>query len=269
MHPSIISSACNHEERERQIWESGRQAGYTAGYADGKQHGFTKGFDQGTSEGKNKGYAEGKSDGFVEGYRAGLAEVYPVKFPRLMKWLTIAFRSLPHALLGLTFVLYACYLVYITWSPNNLAERFIRSMAVSLAIGTSYAAKGLGVSLSDFLAKPLMLSSPALFLMGLLVPSLIGAILAWYLIRAVNRGTLVAMRLLLLFGTLAVFEFAKLYAGALGEEGLAADVAFLPNLMFILAAHLYVILTFQSERLAASRPWPFWRRRAAQSSASA
>jgi hypothetical protein len=89
--------------------------------------------------------------------------------------------------------------------------------------------------------------------LGLILPALTGAFVAWYCLRNLHKHEDLAHRIVILISTFILFLFADVYIASLGTLiSKDVNVSLMPNLTFTLGVSLYIIFKYKHQVIAAS-----------------
>jgi hypothetical protein len=129
-------------------------------------------------------------------------------------------------------------------SINLILVAAIIAMFLLLAV---YVLRGetIGLSVPGLLAGALSYSNPLKFtFFGLLLPGLLGFLLAWVGRNMFESATPIAARWLVLIAVVILVEYAEVYVQAASRSGFAIDPLMMPNVAFLVAVGLYAISAY-------------------------
>jgi hypothetical protein len=135
--------------------------------------------------------------------------------------------------------------------PQDLVERFLRTVALVTGFLIYFASTAVGLSIPELMLESLRVSHPAaLGVVSVALPSGIGAAVAAYCIRCLRkdeRGN-IAVRLMIMVTTFVIVLFAEAYAISRGADGVQVGLHLLPNVSFTIGLALYFVLRYDSIR---------------------
>ena len=172
--------------------------------------------------------------------------------------MNLVFSLLTNAIIIAGFVTKAALMFKLAWEADRDFERIIRISSVTTGVMLVVASDRLGLSISDLMLRAIADFGPIMFgVVAVVVPSLSGMLATWYRVRCVKRSENVAVRLAILIGVFATFQFAELYVKAVSSTGFPVSKALIPNLMFTLSVSLYLILRYDADGTTKyRRRWP-------------
>jgi len=158
----------------------------------------------------------------------------------------IFFGLLSHAMIILGVIAQFYVIWHVICTANNQIEKIVRTTAFTTGLLIFFGAKALEISLSDLILLGITNYSPFRFgFCGIIIPSFLGYILAWYFVKQIKRSTEQAIRIMILIGVFTVLQFSDIYLKATGISGLPLTKSLIPNLVFTIAIGLYVTLKYE------------------------
>jgi hypothetical protein len=131
---------------------------------------------------------------------------------------------------------------------SHRLEKMIRTMSVATGVFVYGAAKATGVSLTVWVTKAVESGTWFTFLtVGTLFPSILGILVAKFVIRALKSADYMAMRVMLFMGSLILLQFCDLYIETGLKAGLDVTRHLAPNLLFLSFFGLYLIFKFKPQ----------------------
>lgn len=131
---------------------------------------------------------------------------------------------------------------------SHQLEKMVRAMAVATGVFLYGAAKAMGVSLTVWITKAVESGTWFTFLtVGTLIPSILGILVAKFVIRALKSANYMAMRVILFMGSLILLQFCDLYIETGLRSGLEITRQLAPNLLFLSFFGLYLIFKFKPQ----------------------
>jgi hypothetical protein len=128
---------------------------------------------------------------------------------------------------------------------ETTTEVVLRSVAFVIGLLLVLGVQAIGLSVPGLLAPALSYSNPIKFAFsGLLLPSLLGFILAWVGRNMFESATPIAARWLVLIAVVILVEYAEVYVQAASRSGFAIDPLMMPNVAFLVAVGLYAISSY-------------------------
>lgn len=139
--------------------------------------------------------------------------------------------------------------VIITRFSSDMQEVIMRALAAACGLLIYIGSKTFGLSIPDLAFQALSTSFPvAIGLVGLVIPSFIGVLVAWYVISYLNSRNvlrkIVGMRVLTLMMTFVFFLYCDSYMATLAPERKGELTYLLPNIVFVLSVLLYAIFKY-------------------------
>lgn len=128
----------------------------------------------------------------------------------------------------------------------------IRIVSVVTGFLIYFGSKAVGISIPELMLSAIATTNTLLISMvGILIPGVIGAIVGWYCVRAIQSHFEVAIRVLAIVATFVLVLFGDAYAAAsasniISKQGI--NLSLLPNLTFIIGLALYFTLKYIPER---------------------
>lgn len=175
--------------------------------------------------------------------------------PSLERGMVVAFTVLTHV------VLFAAALLQL-WLISRLVlqldersnplrrpqEMLMRGIAGVVGLLLYLGSRAIGLSVPELSFKAMSMSFPfAIAIGGILVPSAVGVLVSWFVVRHISGRTAakdaVAMRVLTMVMALVFFIYCDSWLYTFSEGGKALQ--FVPNLVFVLAALLYAVFKYQ------------------------
>lgn len=125
-------------------------------------------------------------------------------------------------------------------------EKMVRALAVATGVFLYGAAKAMGVSLTVWITKAVESGTWFTFLtVGTLIPSILGVLVAKYVIHALKSANYMAMRIILFMGSLILLQFCDLYIETGLKAGLEITKQLAPNLLFLSFFGIYMVFKFK------------------------
>ena len=165
----------------------------------------------------------------------------------------IFFAVLTHGLIICGLLLQLYFMIQMVLIARVHIERILRASAFGTGLLILFGAKSLGLSISELTMSGAALSHPITFgIFGVITPSAIGVMLAWYFVNSIKKSSNIAIRVMILVGTFSLMIFADAYLGAVSTSGdFKPDKSLAPNLAFIISVMLYTILRYDPDDTAA------------------
>lgn len=141
------------------------------------------------------------------------------------------------------------YLLYtgVTTSSNRV-ERMIRAISIATGVFIYGAAKALGMTLTNLIKWSVEFEHWLTFMVvGIVIPSVLGILLAKYTLRVLKSGNYLAMRFLLIVGSVILMQFCDLYIEIGLTAGLQISKELLPNLLFLSCFGLFFVFEFRTK----------------------
>jgi hypothetical protein len=161
------------------------------------------------------------------------------------------FALLSHGLIVCGLIAKLVMMFYVVFRADTAAEKMLRATSVTAGMLVFFGAKALGVSVSEFVIRAVVVYSPAMFAVtAIAVPGTIGVLMAWYWLHVLKRGSPnIAQRMMILLGVFTTLQFGDVYLAAVRHAGVAVDKALAPNILFTASMSLYLIFRYEPEQV--------------------
>ena len=131
-------------------------------------------------------------------------------------------------------------------------EKLMRGLSAACGLLIYVGSKALGLSIPTFIYESLSTTVPiSIGLLGVIAPSVMGFVIAWYVVRYLNSKdavrNVVGMRVLTMIMTYVFFLYCDAYVATYGTGQSKDFVYLLPNLTFVLSILLYAIFQYHPE----------------------
>ena len=130
-------------------------------------------------------------------------------------------------------------------------ERAMRGIGFAIGLMIYIGARAVGLSIPQMLTSALSNINPlTVGFIGTLAPAAVGVLMAWYLVRQIDKDDLIAKRTLIILTGFILLMFGDIYVASFGEyvEREAINRYLLPNLSFILGMGLYAVFNYVPKR---------------------
>ncbi len=157
---------------------------------------------------------------------------------------TVVADSINLILVAAIIAMFLLLAVYVRRGETT-TEVVLRSVAFVIGLLLVLGVQAIGLSVPGLLAGALSYSNPLKFtFFGLLLPGLLGFLLAWVGRNMFESATPIAARWLVLIAVVILVEYAEVYVQAASRSGFAIDPLMMPNVAFLVAVGLYAISAF-------------------------
>ncbi len=149
---------------------------------------------------------------------------------------------------GILSVFYFIYLMIV--GIDSILEKIIRLTALTTGFLIYVGAKAVGISIPQLMLGGISTTNPlTVGLLGVIFPSFLGTIVAWYCLKNLNKSEDIAARLIILITSFIVVMFGDVYVESYsnGTHFNGLNVSLLPNLTFTVGLSLYVIFKFRRD----------------------
>ena len=127
-----------------------------------------------------------------------------------------------------------------------------RAMAMFIGALIVVGTQASGRSYSDFIIDSLGTTrAPSFGIFGAVVPAFAGLLLGYYFTRGARQSSERAIRVMVMIGTLAITQFALMYAVAVENSGSQLDAGVTPNVSFVVGLGLWLVLNLGIKNEAA------------------
>ena len=118
-----------------------------------------------------------------------------------------------------------------------------RAMAMFIGALIVVGTQASGRSYSEFIIDSLgSTRAPSFGIFGAIMPGFAGLALGYYFTRGARRSGERAIRVMVMIGTLAITQFALMYAVAVENSGTKLDAGVTPNVSFVVGLGLWLVL---------------------------
>jgi hypothetical protein len=128
---------------------------------------------------------------------------------------------------------------------GNTLEKLIRVFALIVGFLIYFMSRALGFSIPDLIVKSLVGITPISFgVVGMLIPLILGVLIAWYCLDAMGRRTNLPARVVVLISTFILTLFSDVYVAVFRlPTANELHTNLLPNLTFVIGLMLFVIFS--------------------------
>lgn len=164
--------------------------------------------------------------------------------------MAIVFNIILQMLLLSSLLLFVVVLLATAFTATGGLERFLRVAAIFAGAMVAVGATASGVNYATYTVNALSqarAASAAAHLVGIILPSVIGCGIGFYLVRTIRKSETFAIRILGFVGMLATTAFIEVYAEAASRDGFKLGAAALPNIGFTAGVILTVVFTLRTD----------------------
>lgn len=175
----------------------------------------------------------------------------------------IFFLAITHLLIVVGTGLLVYFTIQLITRAPSTGEKVVRLLALLAGFLSFVGARAIGMNVPDLLFRALQTTNPFRFgILELLLPGLVGAVVAWFLLRSVadREHEAMAFRLMILVTTFVLMLFAEIYAVSFTYASEATNAAhLLPNLSFAIGLSLYIVLRYKPWKRKGTEEEKDWR----------
>jgi hypothetical protein len=136
-------------------------------------------------------------------------------------------------------------------------EVILRAMSAILGLLGWAGSKAIGVSIPDLLFQSLQLSSLVVGIVGIILPSVAGYLMASYVIHKLKSSSpqdVLPVRILSLVITFAFFVYADALMASFSASEQGQFKHLLPNLTFVISMLVYIVFKFKPQQADDAHP---------------
>ncbi len=166
--------------------------------------------------------------------------------------ITTIFNVLTHVIIVLGMIGMFLFIYYMIREEHLKLEKVIRLLAAVTGFLIYFGARATGMSIPSLMMESIKTASGVGFLLAaIVIPGGVGAVVAWYLLRALKKSDDVASRLVIMIAAFILVVFTDVYGATFAESPGLQKLAttLVPNLTFTVGLSLYVILKYLPKRV--------------------
>jgi hypothetical protein len=144
------------------------------------------------------------------------------------------------------------FIIKMIVSGENPLEKIIRIFALVVGFLLYFITRAVGISVPQVIVNSLAGITPLSFgIVGMLVPLVVGVLVAWYCLDAMGRQSNLPGRVVILISTFILTLFTDIYVAVIKVPSRnQIDTNLLPNLTFVIGLLLFVVFNVKKKKTA-------------------
>jgi hypothetical protein len=157
--------------------------------------------------------------------------------------MTTLLNVITHIIIIAGIITMLAFIIRMIQKGDGKLEKLIRVFALIAGFLIYFMTRAVGLPIATLIVNSLGQTGALTFwLLALILPGLIGILVAWYCLDAMRRESNIPARVVILISTFILTLFSDVYVATFSApKGDQLDITLLPNLTFVIGLSLFVI----------------------------